>query len=285
MNRHTRTLSGIVNTLLFVFMLAGLLLLQACNTFNSNTNVNGPGKGKGRLNVHMTDKPASHNISAIMVNITQIEINKSGSDSTSGWQVLSDSAQTVNLLDLTDGKKKLIASQDLAPGTYSQIRLILGANNTVKVNGVEFPLTVPSGMQTGIKVNANITVKAGDTFNILLDFNAAQSIHETGNGRFMMKPVIHSVDMQMDGTLKGSIAPVNVKSSVFAIMNQDTTSTFSDTTNGAFKIYGLTPGTYSLSIMPGDTTYMDTTLTNIQINSGDTTDVGTITLRKKPAAS
>ncbi len=267
-------------------MISGVLLLQACNTYNSShVNLNGPGKGKGRVNIHMTDKPAIGNISAVTVSVVRLEIHKNGTDSTSGWQLLSDSAQTVNLLDLTNGKNKLLATTDLDPGTYSQIRLILGTNNTVTSDGNNYALTIPSSTQTGIKINANITVNAGDTYNILLDFNAAQSIHKTGNGRFMMKPVIHSVNLQMDGFIKGMVDPASSKSIVLAIMNQDTVSTFADTTSGNFKVVGLTPGTYSLSISPRDTAYNDTTLTNIQVNSGDSTDVGTIKLHQKPVAS
>ncbi len=190
MKKFIRILPVSVNVLLILLMISGVLLLQACNTYNSShLNVNGPGKGKGRVNIHMTDKPAIGNISAVTVNVVRLEIHKNGSDSTSGWQLLSDSAQTVNLLDLTNGKNKLLATKDLDPGTYSQIRLILGTNNTVTSDGNDYALTIPSSTQTGIKINANITVNAGDTYNILLDFNAAQSIHKTGNGRFMMNPL------------------------------------------------------------------------------------------------
>lgn len=286
MKKFTRILPVSVNVLLILFMVSGVLLLQACNSYNSNdAGINGPSNGKGRVKIHMTDKPAIGNISAVMVHVVRLEIHKNGTDSTSGWQLLSDSAQTVNLLDLTNGKSKLLATKDLDPGTYSQIRMILGTNNSVTSDGNDYSLTIPSSTQTGIKINANITVNAGDTYNILLDFNAAQSIHKTGNGRFMMKPVIHSVNLQMDGLIKGLVDPASSKSVVLAIMAQDTVSTFADTTSGNFRVIGLTPGTYSLSINPQDTAYYDTTLTNIHVNSGDSTDVGTIKLRQKPVAS
>ena|SRR5665647_2021879 len=44
-----------------------------------------------------------------------------------------------NLLDLSNGISTLIATGDMQPGTVSQIRLILGSNNTVTVGGV-YPL-------------------------------------------------------------------------------------------------------------------------------------------------
>ncbi|HKJ34330.1 MAG TPA: DUF4382 domain-containing protein [Balneolales bacterium] len=264
-------------TLFLALAFGGLFFLQACNKSNvSGVNNN----GQGTMKVHMTDSPIS-NVSALTVNITKIEVHQNGADSTSGWKVISDSSETVNILNLTNGKTRLIGDQNLSAGTYSQIRLILGANSTVTIGGKQFPITIPSGTQTGIKINANITVKAGETFNLLLDFNAAQSIHMTGNGRYMLKPVIHAVNMQLDGNMKGTIQPASAKAALFAIINTDSTSTFADTTSGNFKIIGLTPGVYSLFISPRDTSYADSTITNIQVNSADTVNVGTITLKKK----
>jgi hypothetical protein len=265
-------------TLMSIF--GGFLLLQACDNNTTNINSNGPQHGKGRVNVHMTDSPANYD--SLTINILRIEIHGTGSDSANNkWQVISDSSQTVNIMDLTNGKTKLIGTKDLEPGTYNQIRLILGSENTVSVNGNSYPVKIPSGQQSGLKINinTNINLTQGKTIDLLLDFNAANSVHRTGNGRYMMKPVIHAVNTKIDGYIKGQVQPY--KATVFTVNDSDTTSTFADSTSGNFKLVGLKPGTYSLTLLPVDTTYSDTTLTGIQVNSGDTTNVGTITLHKK----
>ena len=266
--------------IILMTLFGGLLVFQACDNNTTNINSNGPGHGKGRVNVHMTDSPAQFD--ALTINIVRIEIHGTGSDSANNkWQVISDSSQTVNIMDLTNGKSKLLGTKDLEPGTYNQIRLILGSGNTVTVNGKTYPIKIPSGQQTGLKINinTNISLTSGSIKDLLLDFNAAKSVHRTGNGRYMMKPVIHAVNKQIDGYIKGQVQPA--QASIFAINGSDTTNTYADSTSGNFKLMGLTPGTYSLSIMPKDTTYSDTTLTGIQVNSSDTTDVGTITLHQK----
>jgi len=265
--------------IILMSLFGGLLVFQACDNNTTNINSNGPGHGKGRVNVHMTDSPAQFD--ALTINIVRIEIHGTGSDSANKWQVISDSSQTVNIMDLTNGKSKLLGTKDLEPGTYNQIRLILGSGNTVTVNGKTYPIKIPSGQQTGLKINinTNISLTSGSIKDLLLDFNAAKSVHRTGNGRYMMKPVIHAVNKQIDGYIKGQVQPD--QASIFAINGSDTTNTYADSTSGNFKLMGLTPGTYSLSIMPKDTTYSDTTLTGIQVNSSDTTDVGTITLHQK----
>jgi len=51
-------------------------------------------------------------------------------------------------------------------------------------------LKVPSGSTSGLKIDVNQTVPKGGTLDIKLDFDAAQSIHKLGNGKFLMQPVI-----------------------------------------------------------------------------------------------
>ncbi|HKJ30467.1 MAG TPA: DUF4382 domain-containing protein [Balneolales bacterium] len=282
---NTKTLF-ISRSLLVALMILSLggWMLQGCTNNTTNVNENGPGHGNGRIKVHMTDKPSHGNIQALTVDITKIEIHETASDSGGNrWQTISDSAQKVNILDLSDGKTTLLGSKDLQSGTYNQIRLILGSDNTVTADGNTMPIKIPSGQQTGIKINVNtkIQLQQGKTYNLLLDFNVAQSIHETGNGRYMMKPVIHAVDTQIDGYIKGIVQPDSTNAVIYAMNNQDTTSTFADTTNGKFKLMGIAPGTYSLKISPRNTSFSDTTLTTVSVNSNDTTDVGTITLPQK----
>lgn len=255
-------------------LILSLLSLQACDTTSTNNS-------KATINVAMTDAPAG--FKAVTVTVNEIDIHKNGTDSTSGWQTISTQPVTVNLLDLANGKTKLIGSNLIDAGDYSQIRLILGNSNTVTtMDGTTHSLTVPSGSQTGIKVNANITVNPGDNFNLLLDFNAAQSVHMTGNGRYMLKPVIHSVTMQTQGSISGDVQPAMARSTIFAINNQDTVnSTLADTSNGEFKLIGLPGGTYSLAFSPADTLYNDTTVTGVQVMANNTTKIDTVKLSHK----
>jgi hypothetical protein len=274
MNAMSKTpLSKFLFSLILTFSVGGLFFLQAC----SNSNLN---SSQGKINVHMTDSPAA-NIDALTVNIVRIDAHKNGADSTSGWQVISDSSETVNILNLTNGKTRLIGSQNLDAGSYSQIRLVLGTNNTITIGGQTYPITIPSGAQTGIKINANIDVKANEKFNLLLDFNAAQSVHMTGMGigHYMLKPVIHAVNVQLDGNIKGTVQPASANAVLYAVMGQDTTSSYADTQSGNFKIVGLAPGTYNLTVHSNNSNYADSTLTNLAVNSGDTLDVGTIVLK------
>lgn len=280
MKNINRLLSSRLFLIISTFLsIGGLLLLQACNNNTTNINQNGPGYGKkGKVFVKMTDSPTM-NVQALNVSVKEIEIHKAGAD-TNGWQIISDSTQTINILKLANGKNQLLGSDTLASGTYNQLRLILGSKNTVTVKGNTIPIAISSGVQTGIKINTDIKVTGGNNTNILLDFNAAQSVHMTGNNQFMLNPVIRPVNMKMDGYIKGLIQPSSFKTVILAMNNKDTTSTFTDST-GHFKVMGLKPGSYSLSVNPVDTSYTDTTLNNVKVTSQDTTNIGTVSLKKK----
>ncbi len=267
---------GDIPLLLLILIVGGTFLFQACNT-NSNANSN----GKGTVTASMTDSPGT--FTALNVQVIRIEAHKTSvSDSTSGWVTICDSTVNVNIMDLTNGKTHLLGSNNIDAGTYDQIRMILGTNNTVTMGGMTYPITIPSGTQTGIKINTNMTINAGENFNLLLDFNAAQSVHMTGNGNFMLKPVIHAVEVQTQGDLSGTILPASAKPVVYAINGQDTVSSaFADTSTGAFKIVGLTADTYNIAFHTNSTAYRDTTVAGVQINAGSETKLGTINFPAK----
>ena len=52
-----------------------------------------------------------------------------------------------------------------------------------------YPLTIPSGSESGLKVKVGRNLKDGsDEFTV--DFDAALSVHQTGQGSYMLKPVL-----------------------------------------------------------------------------------------------
>jgi len=104
---------------------------------------------------------------------------------------LETNAGIYNLLELQNNVNVVLANQDsLQAGYVSQMRLILGENNTITVDSVTLDLSIPSAQNSGLKLNLDTTLEAGQTYQIILDFNAEQSIIEQGNGTYKLKPVI-----------------------------------------------------------------------------------------------
>lgn len=108
-----------------------------------------------------------------------------------GWIVLSERETTVDLLALSGNASAFLGGADVPEGRYNQIRLtIVNATGTL-TNGTVVPITVPSGV---LRVKAHFTVEAGNETAITLDFDVDHSLIKTGEGRYILKPVIH-----MDG--------------------------------------------------------------------------------------
>jgi hypothetical protein len=82
----------------------------------------------------------------------------------------------------------LLATGTVQTGTVKEIRLILGSNNTVVVNGVTFPLTIPSGSESGLKIKVSKKLNA-TLETLIIDFDAALSIKQEANG-YKLRPVL-----------------------------------------------------------------------------------------------
>jgi hypothetical protein len=120
-------------------------------------------------------------------------------------------------------------------------------------------------------------VSAGLLYKLLLDFDAARSIVRTGNGKYILKPVIRATMQAQGGSVKGYVLPDTVNTSVFAIQGTDTVAG-TMTTSGSYMIKGLNAGTYSLAFAPSDTTYKSQTKTGIVVTDNTVTTVDTVHL-------
>jgi hypothetical protein len=268
-------------TILFAAgFLVGSLFFISCENDDSMVAA----KSKAKLEVRLTDDPADYD--AVYIDVQDVQINVSGDSASEGWQSLQGVNKGVyNLLDLVNDKDTLLAVADIPSGRLSQMRLILGPDNSVVVDGIEYELKTPSAQQSGLKLNIHQDVTAGVLYTILLDFDVAKSVHQTGNKKFMLKPVIRTVltaaGLQVKvGDISGFVVPDSVLTTVLAIQGPDTVaSTFTDSTGG-YMIKGLNAGLYDLHYVPGDTTWKKNQKTGIIVNARQVTVVDTVFLQK-----
>jgi len=223
-----------------------------------------------RVVVRLTDAPGDYE--AVNIDIQDVEVHSNG-----GWTSLDIIPGVYNLLELTNGLDTLMGSVDVPEGEVSQIRLVLGDDNSIQVNGEVFDLSTPSAQQSGLKLNVHTEVQGGITYNFLLDFDAAKSIVKTGNGSYKLKPVIRVITEATSGAIKGSVSIPESTPAVYAIINLDTLGTsFADSTGGFF-IGGLPAGSYRVSFAPA-TGYTIGDVTNVSVTVGNITDLGVVTV-------
>ncbi|MER3497238.1 MAG: hypothetical protein C4308_00680 [Chitinophagaceae bacterium] len=230
---------------------------------------------KAQLKVFLTDDPAAYG--SVVIDVRDVQINVTG-DSTNGWQSLSSvAAGRYDLLSLVNDDDTLLANSDIPSGRLEQMRLVLGPNNFIVVDGTTYPLETPSAQQSGLKLNIHQDVTAGVLYTITLDFDAARSIVKTGNNRYILKPVIRTTFNAAGGSIKGVVSPNSFSTLIYAIKGTDSVSTYTDATGG-YLVRGLPAGTYTLRFIPGDTTYVSETRTGVNVTVGNVTTVDTVHL-------
>ncbi|QTA87443.1 DUF4382 domain-containing protein [Desulfonema magnum] len=105
-----------------------------------------------------------------------------------GCQVVGGS-QLVNLLD-PDNAGLLVADTFLPEGkNIGQLRFVLGTGSKVVANGQEYPLNVPGGDHSGLKLILNKDTRSGELDQVLIDFDPDTSL-TFKNGEYTLKPTI-----------------------------------------------------------------------------------------------
>lgn len=263
MNNVQNKLKRFFNIKQIIFLFAvgfSIVLLPSCNK----------NKSLSHLSVQMTDAPGNYN--AVMIDLQGVEFTGNGGSTV----ILNTKTGIYNLLDFANGVDTLIATGDIEAGTISQMRLILGPNNTVVVDNVVYPLSTPSAMQSGLKLQMHQTMEPGISYSILLDFDANQSIVNQGNGSYQLKPVIRTIDMAISGSISGSITPVGVIATVSVTSNGITYTTVTNE-NGTFLIAGLPVGIYDVTVTP-PLPRLAVTITGKSVMMGISTNLGIVAL-------
>jgi hypothetical protein len=252
----------------------------------------------------------------VFVTVTDVKAHVNGSaadndpnfvDLTPG---LSAHPQQIDLLGQASNQcflASLGSTQQLQPGKYQQIRIILSDNSPAVVNktlptnlcsngaancvvlndSTVHTLELSSEATTGIKIppgqiaNGGLTVAAGETKDLDIDFNTCVSIIEQGNGKFRLKPVLHAgevstTSVSINGTVVDSATGKAVNGLVLIALEQKDANgvdrvfmnTLADA-SGGFVFCPLPAGTYDVVIVgqAGSAAYAPSIITGVSTGS------------------
>ncbi len=145
-------------------------------------------ESKSTLQIRLTDGPLA--VEEVNVDIRSVKVKfDDDTSSVNGWYTLTTNARVYNLLGLQNGVDTVLATGDFPKDVVKEIRFDLGPNNTIKDNGVVYPLVIPSGGSSGLKIKVN--KKLGLTLEtLIIDFDAALSIKKEGPGDYKLRPVL-----------------------------------------------------------------------------------------------
>lgn len=248
-----------------------------------------------QVNVRISDPATCRSPSGpfahVYVTITDVKANVSSTagDNDSGWvdlaPNLSKGPMQVDLLGQANNQCFLATlgdAQQLQPGSYQQIRLILAPNSVSVSNNAcagsancvvlaadssVHTLQLSSEAQTGIKIPSGqiaggaFTVGAGQTKDLDIDFITCESIVHQGNGQYRLKPVLHAGEVSttstsINGKVLDGVTGNAVNGTVLVAVEQKDANGIDRLqratlagTDGSFVFCPLPAGTYDVVIV------------------------------------
>ena len=188
---------------LIAIIAAASLAAWACGSASPT----GPSGGGASFTLMLKDTPFTD---AKSVLVTFSEVTAHRDTETDFTKVPFAASATSRTCDL----KKLQTAQDvlgvgtLPAGHYTQIRLVVSSatiyfDNAATGAACAATISAPAGRNAlleipsgEVKLSRQFTVPTSGSTTMLLDFDGDRSIRETGNGRYMMTPVITVVSVQ-----------------------------------------------------------------------------------------
>lgn len=249
-----------------------------------------------------------------------------------GPVVIVEEGGTFDLLELQDGITELLGSAEVEVGTYAQLRFIVDSARVELKEGLTFrdgstsqSLMVPSGAQTGIKLNLDradgdgsdggTEVEEGEETSLIVDFDVSQSFVVQGNPNtpagirgFLFTPVLRVVEEDAAGSIAGTVSgpeAANVEgltvtaepagsgggSARIAFQQQPEeggqteTATATTDADGAYELSGLAPGTYTVSVEPPEGFEPDPASLDVEVAEGEAVEGADFTLVEASSGS
>ncbi|MDO8510918.1 MAG: DUF4382 domain-containing protein [Nanoarchaeota archaeon] len=207
------------NMVIIVGVLALFLLAAGCVP-PKQMEEPAAGEQEGRVVFTITDAAANMSaVTSIMVTVDSVSVHSA----TEGWVTVSSEPQTFDLLKLkAEGSQELLADVQLKEGTYQQLRLDISKVVVVDDKG-EHEAKLPSGE---LKIVGDLEVKANSTSTAMFDFIADESLHMTGNGEYILAPVVQletktDAQVEVKADQKVEVEGGNVKTKVKVGMDAD----------------------------------------------------------------
>ena len=196
----------------------------------------GGGASSATMNLGITDGPVA-SASAVVISFTGVELQPSGGGKAVTFNF--SAPETINLLQEQNGNEaSLLSGVSVPAGNYDWIRLLLNvssngtvANSYIEINGAQYPLVIPSGAQTGLKLVQGFTMTANQVADFTVDFMLQQSItappgQTTGGGTqdYILKPALRLINNVQAGTISGTVAMSTLQSNSACLAGSSTGS-------------------------------------------------------------
>jgi hypothetical protein len=194
--------------------MVGSVLLAGCSGGGGDG-----GGGNGRVNLSITDAPVD-DVDSVVIQFSGVAFKRAGA-AAEVVQNLTPSPRQIDLLQYQEGRAALLLDQVTMPaGNYEWVRLIVDNEPNVRdsylmlANGQECEVRVPSGAESGLKLNRGFTLAAEGMVALTIDFDLRKSLHAPPGQQgstpsctqaYLLRPTLRIVDDANVGAIAGSI--------------------------------------------------------------------------------
>lgn len=162
----------------------------------------------GSLTLKLADAPVD-DLAEVVITVTGVELKPSDDDSIT---IDFDDPQPIDLLDLQNGDVETLLDEEGVPAaSYEWVRLILSQQSSDQYvtgdDGGTYGLVIPSGDQSGLKVNAGFSVADNKSVSMTLDFDVRKSVvaPTLNPSTYFLKPVLRLVKDDNVGSISGTV--------------------------------------------------------------------------------
>ena len=206
-----------LNILLFP-TIAATITMAGCSGGSS-------GPGTGQLSLSVSDAPVQE-VRQVCVEFTEAEFKKAGSDSQT---ILFDPPAKIDLLAYQGmNAAPLLIDEELEAGEYQWIRLAVnapqganggggaGMNDTECLGNGSYIVTdtgglhglyIPSGAESGLKLNRGFTLPIGGAADFVAEFDLMKSVHAPAglDPDYILRPTVRLFDRVDTGSIAGEV--------------------------------------------------------------------------------
>jgi Domain of unknown function (DUF4382) len=248
------------------------------------------------VQVSLTDTPVD-DADNVVVSVSGVAFKPEGS----APEVVQNFApRSIDLLQYQNGRTAiLLQDTPMKAGRYQWLRLIIDTQPVVRdsyivIDGNECELNVPSGAETGLKLNRPIDVPADGSLALTVDFDLRKSIHAPPGQRsgacttgYVLRPTLRLVNDANVGAIDGTVnfeagaVPLDCKPNVYVYEGIVTPDDMEETaaaspdvdplvvvgvtipagsTSGTYRAAFIPAGSYTAAFTCGDDTTEDQSL-------------------------
>ena len=144
----------------------------------------------GQVSVRMMNDTSATSYEEINIDVRSVQIHIAGT--TGGdWYKLNTNSGLYNVLSFSNGVDALLVNEKVPTGAITAIRLNLGSSNSIRKNGVLYPVAVLPEDISALEAEIYGMIDSKN-LNMRLIFDGPRSIIQDGQESYHLKPVMRA---------------------------------------------------------------------------------------------